>query len=402
MESKFVYTTAIDKIRSLKARKKVIQGSTSAGKTYGIIPELIDKACKTPKLKITVVAETIPAVKDGAVDIFKEVMENTGRWRQSGWISNPMEYTFVNKSRIQFKAFDTPGKAKASGKRDILFLNEANHITYKIADALMIRSKETYIDYNPDEEFWAHTEVLTEPNSEFLLLTYLDNEGLPPETLEDLLIKKSKAFHNVDVLDEILFDANNIKSDYWANWWKVYGLGLTGSLEGVVFSNWKQTASIPKDAIYVGTGLDFGYTNDPTAITDVYKWNNKRILDEVCYRTKLLNSDIARILKGKGTVWADSAEPKSIEEIRQTGVDIRGVTKGADSIKFGISTMQGEDYLVTSRSLNLIKELRMYRWAEDKTGKSLNKPIDAYNHAIDGVRYHEMETVGIGNRVFSF
>lgn len=401
MESEFVYTTAIDKIRGLTKRKKVIQGSTSAGKTYGIIPDIIDKLCRQ-KLKATIVAETIPAVKDGAVDIFKEIMQNTNRWRASGWVGNPMEYTFVNGSRIQFKAFDTIGKAKASGKRDILFINEANHVHYKIADALIIRSKDIYIDYNPDEEFWAHTEILQEPNSEFLCLTFMDNEALPEETLEDLMIKKGKAFHNPDLPDKKLFTQNNIKNEYWANWWRVYGMGEVGSLEGVVFDNWKIINSIPKEAVYVGTGLDFGYTNDPTAIVDVYRWNNKRILDETCYRTKMVNADIAEVIRGKTPVFADSAEPKSIEEIYRMGIDIRPVTKGADSINFGIQVMQDQDYLVTARSLNLIKELRMYRWAEDKTGKSLNKPIDAYNHAIDGVRYHEMENIGLKKELSFF
>ena len=201
----FKRTTAVNKLVRMKARKKVIQGGTSAGKTHGIIPILIDKAIKK-KLKITIVAETIPAVKDGPVDIFKEVMQDTNRWDENSWIGNPMEYTFPNKSRIQFKAFDTVGKAKASGKRDVLFMNEANHISFNIADALMIRSKETWLDYNPDNEFWAHTEVLPEPNSEFLLLKYTDNEAIPPETLEDLMLKKEKAK----------------TSKYWENWCKIY------------------------------------------------------------------------------------------------------------------------------------------------------------------------------------
>ena len=141
----------------MTARKKVVQGGTSAGKTYGIVPIAIDKATKTPRLKMTIVAETVPAVKDGAVTIFKDVMMDTGRWVESRWISNPMQYTFANGTVLQFKAFDTIGKAKAAGKRDWLFLNEANHIHFEIADALMIRSKETWIDYNPDNELWVHT-----------------------------------------------------------------------------------------------------------------------------------------------------------------------------------------------------------------------------------------------------
>ena len=207
----FVKTTAIKKLLAMQARKKVVQGSTSAGKTYGIIPVLIDRATKTQRLKITVVAETLPAVKEGAVDIFKTVMHDTNRWREKGWNASSLTYTFANGSRIQFKSFDTVGKAKAAGKRDILFLNEANHIAFKIADTLMVRSKEIFIDFNPDEPFWAHTETLTEPNSEFLLLTYLDNEACPRETIEDLEIKMQKAFF--DPLGD-WHDPKNVKSKY--------------------------------------------------------------------------------------------------------------------------------------------------------------------------------------------
>jgi phage terminase large subunit len=359
----------------MKARKKVIQGGTSAGKTYAIIPILIDKAIRYPRLKITVVAETIPAVKDGAVDIFKQVMFDTGRWIDSNWIGNPMEYKFGNGSRIQFKAFDTEGKAKASGKRDILFINEANHVPFIIADALMIRSKETYIDFNPNNEFWAHTEVLKDPNSEFLLLTYEDNEGLPAETLEDLLIKKEKAK----------------TSPYWENWWKVYGMGLIGNLLGAIFNNWEQIDEVPKEARLLGYGMDFGFSNDPTAICGVYAYNDCFILDEVIYKTGLTNSDINREAKDsvkKGVrVYADSADPKSIEELRRLGWSIEGASKGNDSIMFGIQKMQSEKFLITRNSINLIKELRSYVWAIDREGNSTNKPIDSFNHILDAVRY---------------
>jgi phage terminase large subunit len=361
----------------MKARKRVIQGGTSAGKTYAIIPILIDKALKKGRLKITVVAETLPAVKEGALDIFKTIMEDTGRWIDSNWNASSLTYTFGNKTRVQFKSFDTEGKAKASGKRDILFLNEANHIAFPIADALIIRSIETYIDFNPDNEFWVHTEVLPEHNSEFLLLTYLDNEGLSKETLEDLLIKKKKAE----------------TSSYWANWWKVYGEGQIGNLQGVVFDNWKQIDTIPNDAKLVGRGMDFGFTNDPTTCIDIYEYNNEFIFDERIYKTGLTNPDIWREFKTLGIdnniyTVADSAEPKSIKELSSLGMRIIGAEKGKDSILFGIQRMQEIKFKVTSSSLNLIKELRSYTWAVDKEGNKLNKPIDNFNHAIDAIRYY--------------
>lgn len=372
----FVYTTAIRKMLAMTQRKRVIQGGTSSGKTYGIIPIIIDKAARTPRLKITVVAESIPAVKDGAVKIFKDIMFDTGRWIESHWIGNPMEYTFSNGSIIQFKSFDSVGKAKASGKRDILFLNEANHISFEIADALMIRSKVTWIDFNPDNEFWAHTEVLPEHNAEFLLLTYKDNEGLPPETLEDLLIKIEKAK----------------TSDYWANWCRVYVDGEIGNLQGSVFENWSQCDEIPKDAEFISYGMDFGFTNDPSTLIAVYRYNNELYLDELIYQTKLTNSDLIAKLKELNVyqhqmIVADSAEPKSIEDIRRAGFRIDGAKKGADSIRNSIDTLQAYKLCVSKRSLNLIKELRNYKWVTDKDGKSTSQPIDNYNHAIDAIRY---------------
>lgn len=376
----FKRTTAINKMLKMTARKKVIQGGTSAGKTYGIIPILIDKAIKNQRIKITVVAETLPAVKEGALDIFKQVMYDTNRWIEDNWNASSLTYTFGSGSRMQFKSYDSVGKAKSSGKRDILFLNEANHIAFDIADALMIRSKETWIDFNPDNEFWVHTEVLPEPNSEFLLLTYYDNEACPNETIEDLELKKQKA----------------LTSEYWANWCRVYIDGEIGNLEGVIFNNWKPIDDLPKEARLLGYGLDFGYSNDPTSIVEVYLYNGQRILNEICYQKGLSNSQISKYITTKLPCYCDSAEPKSIDELKTYGVKAYAVTKGSDSINFGIQVMQEQDYLVTSKSVNLIKELRKYAWDKDKkTNEKLNKPIDNYNHAIDAVRYHEMETVGL-------
>ena len=357
------------------------------------MPLLIDKATKEDKIKITIVAETLPAVKEGSLDIFKTIMQNTNRWIENHWNASSLIYTFSNKSRIQFKSFDSVGKAKSSGKRDVLFINEANHIAFDIADALMIRSKETWIDFNPDNEFWVHTETLKEHNSEFLLLTYHDNEALPLETLEDLLIKQEKAFFDIS---KDWKDSKNIKSSYWANWCFVYILGEIGNLEGVIFTDWSIIDNIPTDAKYIKTGLDFGFTNDPTTAIDKYYLDGKPIYDEVIYEKGLLNSDIAKMLKDnllKRSVLADSAEPKSIKEIKINGVNITGALKGADSIKFGIQTIQQNHFHVTARSINLINELRKYSWAKDKQGNKLNMPIDSWNHCIDAIRYVESDNI---------
>lgn len=370
----------------MTARKKVIEGGTSAGKTYGIEPVLIDRAIKEKRLKITIVAETLPAVKEGACDIFKEIMFNTNRWIDGGWNASTLTYTFASGSRIQFKSYDTVGKAKSSGKRDILFLNEANHISYEIADALMIRSKETYIDYNPDNEFWAHTEVLQEPNSEFLRLTYEDNEALPPETLEDLLIKKAKAFKNPDLPRQQLTHEDNIKDSYWFNWCRVYLFGEVGKLEGVIFNNWEYGEFDESLPSY--NGLDFGFVNDPDACVRVAidEKNRKIYIDEQFYKKGQTIDQLTKKVKAlpPGQTVADSAEQRLIDYLRtNSGRNVRAVKKGAGSVMQGIKLMQNYTLVVTEESINVIKELRHYKWND----KSKVAPIDLWNHAIDAIRY---------------
>ena len=182
----------------------------------------------------------------------------------------------------------------------------------------------------------------------------------------------------------------------------MYGLGQLGSLQGAVFNNWSIIDKLPEEARLIGLGLDFGYSNDPTAIVEVYKYNDKRILNEICYKTGMVNQEIAKYLQGVPMVYADSAEPKSIEEIRRCNVNIKAVSKGRDSIMYGISTMQSQEYLVTNNSTNLINELRNYCWDTDRSGNKLNKPVDKFNHALDAVRYHEMMNIGVRNEVFFF
>jgi phage terminase large subunit len=378
----FEVTTSLKKMLRLTARKKVIQGATSSGKTYGIIPILYDRCLEKDRIKVTVVAETLSSLKEGAMEIFKEFMYSEGRWNDLQWNATSFIYTTLNGSKLQFKSFDSVGKAKAGGKRDILFINEANHVPYEIADALIIRSKEVWLDFNADSEFWAHSQILTEENSEFLKLTYLDNESIPKETLEDLLNRKSKAEA----------EERAGQKGYWWNWWQVYGLGEIGSLQGVVFNNWKTIDFVPAEAKLVGRGMDFGYTNDPTTMVDIYQFNGGYIFDEVLYKTGLTNPEIWREFKSKNLdnsiyTIADSAEPKSIQELTNLGMRIKGAEKGKDSILFGIQKMQEHEFKVTQRSINLIKELRSYSWDKDREGNQLNKPQDANNHMIDAIRY---------------
>lgn len=382
----FQKTTAIRKILNLKKRVKIIQGGTSAGKTFGIIPVLIDKAAKVEGLEISIVAETIPHLRRGALRDFLKIMKFTGRYFEERFNRSLLRYEFANGSVIEFFSADDSSKLRGA-RRDILYINECNNITFDAYNELAIRTrKEVYLDFNPANEFWVHTELKDESDSDFLILTYKDNEALDQSIIDQIEKNREKAK----------------TSTYWANWWKVYGEGQLGMLEGVVFSNWKQIDTIPKEAKLIGIGLDFGYTNDPTAIIEIYNYNGQRIVNELVYQTGLLNSDIAKLLPKNVIVYADSSEPKSIDEIRRYGITIKGVTKGKDSINYGIDVIQRNEYLVTSNSGNLIKELRSYIWDTDKQGKRLNKPIDFNNHAIDAFRYHEMETLGLGSYYGSY
>ncbi len=376
----FVRTTVINKIKNLTKFVKGIQGGTSAGKTFGVIPVLIDIAAKNQLTEISIVAESIPHLKRGAMKDFKKIMIETGRFVDARWNATDFKYNFANGSQIEFFSADNDAKLRGA-RRDYLYMNEANNMTFHAYTELASRTKKgVYLDWNPVNEFWFHSELQNDSDVDFITVTYQDNEACPESALNFILKAKEKAK----------------TSSYWQNWYDVYGLGQIGNLEGVIFNNWKTIDAIPDDARLLGYGLDFGYTNDPTAIVEIYKYNDQRILNEICYNKGLSNSQIAKYINTKLPCYCDSAEPKSIAELRMYGVNAHAVTKGADSINFGIQIMQEESYLVTSKSLNLINELRKYAWDKDKkTGAKLNKPIDDYNHGIDSWRYHEMETIGL-------
>lgn len=388
-------TTAVRKLRGLchtSYRTKIIPGGTSAGKTVGIIPILVDKAIKTGMLTVSIVAESIPHLKKGAIRDFKRFMQATGRWREQDYNRTDRVYKFPNGSYIEFFSADSESKVRGP-RRNILYINEANNLTFDTYYQLAIRTDlEVWLDYNPSHEFWVHTELAGDPDAVTLTLTYKDNEALAPSIVKEIEKNRTKAFKDESLPVLQLFADSNIKNSYWANWWKVYGLGMLGSLEGVIFSNWKQIAQVPDGAVLLGYGQDFGYSNHEAATVAVYRHDNKLILDELIYRKGLLNSDLASLYKSTGIkpgvpVYADQAEPKSIKELGSYGFNVLPATKGADSVNFGIDLLQGFEILVTKRSLNLIKELRTYSWARDKAGKTTNKPVKAFDHAIDAVRY---------------
>ena len=391
----FRYTTAIKKLSTLKKRIKKIPGGTSAGKTFGILPILIDRATRTKGLEISVVSESLPHLRKGAMKDFLKIMKATGRYIDSNWSRTLLTYSFVNGSYIEFFSADQEDKVRGP-RRNILYINECNNLKFETYHQLAIRTDiEIWLDYNPTHEFWANTELKDDKDVEEMILTYKDNEGLADSIIREIEKATFKAFINPDKPIESLFDESNIKSQYWANWWRVYGLGLVGSLEGVIFKNWSQIGKLPDNVQLLGYGMDFGFSNDPTALVAVYRYDSKIILHELIYQTGLLNSDIILEMKRLGVntkalIYADSAEPKTIEEIRRSGFNCLPTVKGADSINFGISLLQEQSLVVTSESTNLIKELRNYTWDQDKNGAKLNKPIDDWNHAIDAIRYFAM------------
>lgn len=391
----WLVTTAVRKLRELSLSGKrtlEVPGGTSAGKTVGIIPQLYQDAIEMPGVTISVVAESIPHLKKGAIRDFKKFMVSTGRWKDKDYNKTDRVYNFRNGSYIEF--FSAESELKVRGpRRDILYINEANNLSFETYYQLAIRTNlKIWLDYNPTAEFWAHTELANDPDAARLILTYKDNEALAPAIVKEIEKNRAKAFHDETLDGVALFAEANIRNAYWANWWKVYGLGLIGSLEGVIFQNWKQTAGVPEGAVLLGYGQDFGFSNHQAATVAVYKWNGKIILDELIYQKGLLNSDLAALYKVHGIkpgypIYADQAEPKSIKELGSYGFNVLPATKGKDSVNFGIDLLQGFEILVTSSSLNLIKELRTYSWAKDKTGKATNTPVKAFDHAIDAARY---------------
>jgi phage terminase large subunit len=378
----FLRTTAINKLLKLTKRKRVVQGGTSAGKTFGILPILIDHALKHPNTEISVVSESIPHLRRGALKDFIKIMVWTKRWNDNSFNKSLLSYRFKNGSYIEFFSADQPDKLRGA-RRNILYINECNNVDFESYQQLAIRTSDIiWLDYNPSSEFWVHNEVLSEDDAELLILNYTHNEALPHSIVDEIESNKRKAMEE---------DMQGIRG-YWWNWWQVYGLGLVGSLQGVVFNNWKQVDVIPNEARLLGYGMDFGYSNDPTTLIAVYQMDGAFYYDECIYQKGLTNSELANLIKNfpSAMIYADSAEPKSIADLRSYGIRITATEKGADSIMNGIAKMQNANFFVTKKSLNLIKELRSYIWATDKTGATLNKPIDAFNHGIDAVRYYHL------------
>ena len=379
--TKFVYTSALRKIRKMKSRIKVIQGGTSASKTFSILAILIDKAIKIPNLEISVVSESIPHLRRGANKDFLKIMKDTGRYIPSHYNKTLLRYEFTNGSYIEFFSADDESRLRGA-RRNILYLNESNNINYDAYLQLSIRTDgDVYLDFNPTARFWVNTEVIGQPDTDYLILTYKDNEALSDEIIKQLEQSREKAK----------------TSTYWENWCRVYLDGEVGQVEGTIYKDWETIDLIPEEARLIGYGLDYGFSQDPAALVGIYKYNDDLIIDEVIYQTGLLNSDLSNLMKTygvKGEIFADSAEPKSIAELKRYGHQVKAVEKGKDSINYGIQILQEKKLLITRRSTNLIDELGKYMWKKNRDGGYERTPIDSFNHAMDAMRYCAMMKLG--------
>lgn len=368
------------------------QGSARSSKTYNTLIWLIDYALRNPNTRISIVRATLPAIRGSVLVDFLEILSRFGVYEESAFNKSQLTYELSNGSWFEF--FSTDSEQKLRGrKRDILFVNEANEISFLEWQQLKMRTSGVAIlDYNPSfsEEHWIN-DVNADYRTFHFTTTYRDNPFLEESIIREIesLREKNPAL------------------------WNVYGLGKRASIEGRVFPRFDLVEDIPASARRSWIGMDFGYTNDPTAIVRVALDGKALYLDEICYRTRMGTGDLISVLKDASSagrkIIAESADPRLIDEIHMSGLNIHPVKKFPGSVQAGLSTMSEYSIFVTKRSTNIIKELRNYIYAKDKEGRFLNTPVDAFNHAIDAARYVVLSEIlggkkgkGVRKPVFEF
>ena len=359
------------------------QGSSRSAKTYNTVIWIVCQCLSVPKTTVSICRSTLPSLKGSVLRDFIEILQRIGEYSDKCYNKTDLIYTFPNGSWVEFFSCDNETKLRGR-KRKILFLNEANELKYLEWQQLQLRTTQlSIIDYNPSfsDEHWI-CEVNKDPRTYHFISTYKDNPFLEQKVIDEIESLKRKNF----------------------SLWQIYGLGLQAQVEGLVFRNVDVVERIPETGYRRRRfiGMDFGYTNDPTAIVDVLiEEETKTIyLDEICYRTSMLTSDIIAELKPQGQVKivSESADPRPVQEIYRAGINIHPVVKYSGSIEAGITKMQEYKLVITKRSTNVIKEFRNYTYQQDKEGKWLNTPIDVWNHAIDAIRYVVMSELLGGRR----
>ena len=354
----------------VRSDKKIIinQGGTRSGKTYNILLFIIFYYClRNTKKIITICRKTFPALRATVLRDFISILRKYDLYKEEYHNKSSSEYSLFG-NLIEFISLDQPVKVRGR-KRELLFINEANELHYEDWQQLLFRTSEKIIlDYNPSEEYhWIYDKIIPRNDASFLKTNYLDNPFLE-KTL-------------VDEIERLQFTDEQ--------YWQIYGLGEKGISKAVIF-NYVEYNSIPSDAEFVALGMDFGFTNDPTALVKIYKKELNLYIEELLYRTMMTTNDIHNFLKNNiidQTIYADSAEPRIIEELRRMGWSIRPSLKGKDSINAGIDLLKRYKLHIHKDSTNAIQEFRNYKWKEDRSGKLTNTPEDKNNHITDAVRY---------------
>ena len=364
--------------KETEERTVVNQGGTSSGKTYSIMQLLFEMAMNEPDLVVTIVGQDIPNLKKGAYRDAKTILNQSPILQVWFPYINESERVIrcINGSVLEFTSFKDEQDAK-SGKRDVLFINECDGIAYGIYWQLDMRTRrKVFLDYNPSARFWVHDNVIGRKNVKLIISDPRCNPFLSKEEHEK--IEKIE--------------------DY--ELWKVYARGKTGKLKGLIFPEFRIVDRMPEVLECKGNwyGLDFGYTNDPTALENMRLAHGELWVDELLFEAGYDNPMIARVMKTNGimrrdVVIADCAEPKSISEINSFGFNVRPSSKGPDSIKNGIQILQRYKINVTRRSTGIIQEMKRYKWKVDKNGVMLNVPIEVWNHGIDAIRYVSLKTL---------
>ena len=353
-------------------RFRVHQGGTRSGKTYAVCQYLAFLLINSPEaLTISIIRKTLPALKGSVYRDFINILEQTGVYYLG--VHNKAENTFrYNDHLVEFLSVDEPQKIRGR-KRNIAFLNEANELNIEDFRQINMRTTDYVIlDFNPSDPIhWIYEDIITREDCDTWITTYRDNKFLSKE---------------------LVFEIERMRErdpDYW----RVYGEGQKAVFSArQIFNNWQfiPYSEFPEFEETV-LGIDFGYSNDELAIVEVAKVNDKLYIHELCYSKGMTNQDIANFLKDKGLDdvlgFADSAEPKSIEELRRLGCMIKGAVKGQGSINAGISLIKEFDIIVSKESTNLAKEYSAYYWTELKDGTIINKPVDRNNHLMDALRY---------------
>ena len=350
-------------------RITIEQGGSRSGKTYNILMWLIFAYSDRNNGKtITICRKTFPALRASSMRDFFDILKKYDLYKEANHNKSNSEY-LLNNNLFEFISLDQPQKVRGR-KRDVLYINEANELYFEDWQQLILRTTDKAIlDYNPSDEFhFIYDKIKPRDDAEFYITTYKDNPFLDIETVNEI---------------ERLKDVDD-------NYWKIYGLGQIGSSQALIFRI-NECNSIPGEAKFLSYGMDFGFTNDPTTLVAIYQQGDNIYLKELLYQTGLTNRDIDEKLKfhsvERKEIFADSAEPKSIEELYRMGWNVKPATKGQGSVNIGIDMMKRYQLHVTKDSVNMIKEFRNYKWQEDKNGNVLNTPVDMFNHTIDAIRY---------------